>query len=60
MGCEDGTLRLFPLNFNRMIQKIQIGPSVSCVKLMSNWQVVCGTHAGSISIWDLRKYGKIL
>jgi WD40 repeat protein len=60
MGCEDGTLRLFPLTSNRMIQKIYIGSSVSCLELMANWQVVCGTHNGSISVWDLRKYAKIL
>lgn len=60
LGCEDGSLRLFSTNFSRMIRKINTGSSVSSVKLVKDWQLVCGTHSGSISAWDLRNYQKIL
>lgn len=60
MGCQDGALRLFSPGFNRMIRKMYVDTSISCVKSMTDWQIVCGTHSGSLSIWDLRKYQKVL
>jgi hypothetical protein len=42
-----------------MIRKLQLNSSVSCVREVKDWQVVCGTHSGGISVWDLRNYQMI-
>ena len=59
LGCEDGALRLYPSNMNRMICKLTANSSINCVKQVKDWQLICGNHAGEISVWDLRNYQKM-
>lgn len=59
-GCEDGAVRIFALNFNRLLHKIPMTSSVSCIKLMKDWQILCGNHQGGLFIYDLRNYQKII
>ena len=54
-GCEDGFLRCFDYSSGKIIKKMQCEGSVTSL-LTWDSTIACGTHKGTLSIWDSRMF----